>query len=96
MKLPTKLRVLGHDILVKRVNVGLSMTRNIGEYDADHAVITVKMGLETSVEDATILHEVIHAIDNTLNLDMSEEQVTGVAQGIFQFLADNSFYTRKK
>lgn len=96
MKLPRKLRLLGHDILVERVKIGLSASTTLGQYDSESGEIRVREGLEPSIEDATVLHEVVHVIDVTLCLSLSEDQVVGVAQGIFAFLADNDFMQRKK
>jgi hypothetical protein len=96
MKLPAKLRVLGHNILVERVKVGFTTTTVQGEYDSEQGIISVRMGMEPSIEEATVLHEVIHVIDVALDLGLSEDQVVGVAQGLFQFLADNEFMQRKK
>jgi len=37
----------------------------------------------------TIIHEITHAIDYQMNLDMSERQVHGVGAGLAAVLIDN-------
>ena len=34
--------------------------------------------------DATLLHEVVHLISNNLQLGLTEEQVSGLAAGLYQ------------
>src|SRR5580704_13092949 len=88
--LPKKLRILGHDVFVEEVNLPpMANSKDIGECDTDASEIRLGVWLEQSISRATLLHEVIHFIDHTLDLDMTEAQVTGVAQGLFQVLRDN-------
>ena len=42
----------------------------------------------------TLLHEVVHAIDDTLALGMTEEQVHALGAGLYQVLSENKQLTR--
>ena len=42
----------------------------------------------------TLLHEAIHAVDDTMQLDLSEEQVHSLAGGIYALLSDNPKFAR--
>lgn len=39
----------------------------------------------------TLLHEALHAIDDLVSLDLTEEQVTRLAPALHAFLRDNGF-----
>ncbi len=82
------LRILGHRVTVTRVRRAL-LSDPMGEADHQRGEIRIVRGLEPSVERATLLHEIVHIVNDHLDLGLSEEQVTGVAQGVFQVLEDN-------
>lgn len=89
LKKPVVLKILGHDVTVKTVKRTLFATPNIGEADSEKGEIRLVEGLERSVYEATLLHEVLHIIDHHLDLDVTEAQITGLAQGLFQVWKDN-------
>jgi hypothetical protein len=95
MKLPTKFRILGHDVLVERVSSQFAIVDKMGECDSDLGTICVKAGMEPSIEEATVLHEVVHFIDHVLGTELEENQVSGLAQGLYQFFSENNFDVRK-
>jgi len=89
-KLPKTLRILGRDVAVSLVAKGpMVASQEYGEADLDDSEIRIGDWLCESRARATLLHEVVHFIDDDLGLGMSEEQVAGVAQGLFQALRDN-------
>ena len=57
--------------------------------DSDKQTITIKKGMPNDLELDTVLHEVTHAIDYQMNLEMSERQVHGVGAGLAAVLIDN-------
>ena len=62
---------------------------NCGECDDNKQQITVKKSMPPDLELDTIIHEVTHAIDYQMNLEMSERQVHGVGTGLAAVLIDN-------
>jgi hypothetical protein len=68
----------------------------MGECDTELAVIRVKQGMEPTIEESTVLHEVMHFICDHLGLELEEQQVSALGQGLYQFLSDNNFDVRKK
>lgn len=96
MKLPTKFRILGHEVFVERVSAEFARAGKMAEVSVEQGVIRVKAGMEPTIEEATVLHEVVHFICHHLGLELEEEEVCGVAQGLYQFLSENNFDVRKK
>jgi hypothetical protein len=92
--LPT-LRILGHKVIVSTVSRTLAHERK-GESEPDACSIRIVEGLEASVYQATLLHEIVHCIDDYLDIGLSEDQVCGLAQGLFQVLEDNPSLLRKR
>ena len=41
--------------------------------------------------EETFLHECLHAIEKSINLDIGEDAVTRVATGLYAFLKDNKY-----
>jgi hypothetical protein len=95
MRLPTTFSILGHTILVERRKPGWDALSKHGECNDETGEIHIKEGLLPSIEDMVILHEVIHMIDGLTCLHLSEEQVEGLGNGLYQFLAENNFDVRK-
>lgn len=56
--------------------------------------ILIEDGQQPDTQKDTILHEVIHAIADEMDLDLSEEQVGGAAKGILAVLMDNPTFAR--
>lgn len=52
-------------------------------------LIKIEESLPLELKEETFLHETIHAIDNFLNIDLTEEQVLKLGKGILMFLMDN-------
>ena len=95
---PTKLKVLGKPFTVKWLTDGLD-NELVGECDSDKQVISVRDGQPLEQEQDTLLHEVIHAIEEAMGLKMREAQVKGCATGLLAVLKDNprlGSYLRRK
>ena len=60
-----------------------------GQCDDNKQAITIKKSMPSDLELDTIIHEVTHAIDYQMNLDLTERQVHGVGAGLAAVLIDN-------
>jgi Zn-dependent peptidase ImmA (M78 family) len=57
--------------------------------------IYIQKGLGREEEQDVILHEIIHAIDHSMHLDLDESQVSRLASGLIALFKDNpDFYKR--
>ena len=84
---PAHIRILG-----KRFAVSYPETVDgdlVGECDTDKQTITVQDKLPLESEQDTLLHEVLHAIDEMVDAKMKESQVKILATGLLAVLKDN-------
>ena len=75
-------RVAGLDLPVV-VTVGLEA---FGEYDAEARVIRIRAGLDPPLAASTLLHEVIHAIDDAYGARLSEQATRAIEAGLVSAL----------
>ena len=95
---PEKLKILGKPFQIRWLTEGMDVDLN-GECDSDKQAISIRDGQPLEQEQDTLLHEVIHAIDEAMGLKMKEAQVKGCATGLLAVLKDNprfSTYLRRK
>ena len=90
----SEIRILGHVVQIE--TFGRDGTAHKGECEYDRNEIRIGDWLHDSMAEATLLHEIVHFIDDCLDLNLSEEQVAGVAQGLYQVLCDNPEFLRRK
>lgn len=84
--LPAEIRLFGQTWAVV---VDPNLTQSLGEYgNAAHFLrrITVAGDTDLSAQWATLLHEVIHAVDHTLVLGLPEETVHRLGAGMWEFV----------
>lgn len=53
-----------------------------GHYNGQQAAITVEAGFCPQVTRGIVLHEIVHAIESTLDLELTEHQVACLAAGL--------------
>jgi len=93
---PAKAKLMGK---VWTVTYGQLAKDEIGECDLENQSITIKDGLKPEQEKSTLLHEFIHAISDSLGLNLTERQVQGLETGLFDLNASNPrlfTYLKKK
>lgn len=96
MKRPEKLKLMG-----KRWSVEYTVWEKdeLGECDLEAQHIKVKDGMKHEQESSTLLHEAIHAISDTLGLNLNERQVQGLETGLYDLNNSNPrffSYLRKR
>jgi hypothetical protein len=86
MSLPTHVRIVGrvYNVVVKEELTGLW-----GQCDYDNLRIDIKQGQHPLLEADTLLHEVVHAIDDAMQTKLTERQVHCTATGLIALLRDN-------
>lgn len=90
LPLPASLRILGKVFSVDTVDPeGGLRTNAIGLCLHNSCQIRISSGIHIHEQKETVLHEVIHAIDNMLSLDMSETQVRSLSACLFAVFRDN-------
>ena len=60
-----------------------------GVWDPNDMTITINGGCEPVQERVTVMHELVHAIDDFLYLEMTHQEVYVLSQVLYQVLIDN-------
>jgi hypothetical protein len=97
MKRPARIRIIGKPFKVEYVpadHAGLcdgpdDKEPGIGRQETDNQRIYIRDGQPIESEQDTVLHEVIHCVDETLDLELTEDQVTKLATCLLAVLKDN-------
>ncbi len=98
LKRPERVKVLGKRITISYLTSAPLDDGLNGECDVDKQQILVRDGQPLESEQDTVLHELLHAIDEAMGLRMKESQVKGAATGLLAVLKDNpglTAYLRK-
>ncbi len=66
----------------------------LGQCDSDALKITIKKNQPEILEADTLLHEILHAIDDAMQTKMKERQVHCTATGIIALLKDNPDFVK--
>ncbi len=88
MKIPKRIKIGGHwfDVIHKNGETGF---RDSGFKGSWSNVIVLNKGLKQSKRESVLLHEIIHEISWQNDLDLKEETVSTIAEGLYQVLVDN-------
>lgn len=60
-----------------------------GEFEHDPLTIRISSGLTPDDEKETLIHEITHAVELQMNLDLPEDAVRQLSIGLFAVLRDN-------
>jgi len=55
----------------------------LGRSNRDFGLIEIHSGITVQEQEETLLHEVIHIVDQSLKLDLSEDQVIRLSVGLY-------------
>lgn len=84
MKIPKKLKIQGHDVTVKMVD-DLPNSQWSGAWTASENLIEIRKGYTPTQTEVTLIHEIIHAVNNELDHYLVE----ALSQQLHQVLKDN-------
>lgn len=85
MKIPKRLKIGGHIYDVVELDEVSKDGNTAGECEIDKLEIRLRKGQKQTAKEATLFHEIIHA----LNWEFEEKEVEFLAQAIYQVLKDN-------
>lgn len=71
------------------VKYSTEMGKDLGECDIEQQTVTVKDELLLEQEQSTLLHELLHAISDSLGLCLTEKQVLGLESGLYDLDRSN-------
>jgi len=90
LKRPLRVRVLGKRFTVEWCDEGnTSLDDCYGIADSANQKIYIQTGLPVETEQDTVLHEVMHCIEEAMGLDLDEMVIKKMATGILAVIKDN-------
>ena len=97
MQIPDKVKVGHRDYLVEMVPQLDDGSRELyGECRYDDEVIRLCTRYPTNQQKCTLIHELIHAVDEMYHVGLSEKQVIRLGKGIYQVIKDNPSMFREE
>lgn len=85
MTIPKRLKIGGHTYQVKLEKPGELGQDKVGCHDIEKGLISIDSTLAKSHQEATLLHEILHAV----NSELEHPIVEALAQQLYQVLSDN-------
>lgn len=91
MTIPEKLRILFKEYTVKRADNMRNEKGNMlyGEVDYVAQTITLNSAASEEQSKSTVLHEVVHALDELYIIGLKEKQVEKLGVALYMFIRDN-------
>lgn len=84
MKIPERLKVGGHTIRVEVVPLD-----DCGSFDPKTNTISISNSLCQSQREVTLIHEVLHALNQNMSEGTLHVFLEGLSQQLYQVLSDN-------
>jgi len=86
----SQLKILGKTYKVEIVEPdSLNHNPNLGTVTTVNNIISINANQAEENKAEVLLHEVIHAISDSVKLDLTEQQVTALASCLYGFFNDN-------
>ena len=86
MKIPKKLKIGGHEVSV----VFHQIKDENGSFEPRTNTITIDPTLAKSQQEATFIHEVLHAINTSIDeIPLGHAFMDGLAEQLYQVLSEN-------
>lgn len=95
MKIPSTLRILGHDIAIEIVDQSVIPGFH-GDCQNAYLKLRIADCYPESTQIETLPHEVIEYINDSLELEMKHQQVQALSVTLYQVFADNQTMEVKK
>ena len=93
MDKPKKIKILSHQYDVEIVDKVYLGPTYYGNILYKQALIEIRDDLSYQQTKETLLHEVLHGIDDCMSIDLTEDQISGISQGLMSVFVDNPKFT---
>lgn len=84
MKIPSHLKIGGHEVRVEVVPL-----EDCGQFDPKTNTISIANSLPRSQQEVTLIHEILHALNQNLDDGMSHIFLESLSQQLYQVFSDN-------
>jgi hypothetical protein len=89
MKRPSTLKILGKRFRVQYVSGEPLSEDETGECDSEKQLISVKEGQELEAEQDTVIHEILHALEDLLELKLEHDNIVRLTTGLHALVKEN-------
>ena len=89
MNIPKTLKIGGINYQVIVENPRMHGCDGIGSNNDGTAIITISNTINHQVQESTLLHEMIEAINGTNDLQLSHQTISTLETSLYQVLMDN-------
>lgn len=86
---PKRIKILGKYYKVIPTSEG-----DYGKCSPESCEIHLRQTQDIQQKKDTLLHECLHAVDEAMQLGLTEEQVYGLAGGVYALLHDNKHFAK--
>ncbi len=93
--IPKKLKILGHVYTIVLHEEEQTGNSNLGTQWGKYLKLWVKKDQHPEVKEATVLHEVIEAINGALDLELEHGAICRLTAGLYQVLKENKLWITK-
>lgn len=93
MKIPSTLRIGGHDYTVNQ-NPACAINGSVccGAHNGSRELIEVNPSFPIGTQESTLLHEIIESINWMHELKLEHRVICTLEEGLYQVLKDNDLY----
>jgi len=84
-----KIKILSKEHTVQFEDPGLWSDNGMGRCYVPDQVIRINSGMHTETQKSTLLHEILHVIDDCCGLGLTEQQINGLETGLYSVFKDN-------
>lgn len=92
-KAPKRVKVIGKTYTIDYLDK-IDDEDNLGEHDFTKQRILIRKEQHFEALRDTVMHEVMHAIDEQMSLSLKESQVHALASGLLQLIRENPKFIR--
>jgi hypothetical protein len=92
-KAPKRVKVIGKTYSIDYMDK-VDEEDNLGEHDITTQKIKIRKEQHFEALRDTVMHEVMHAIDEQMSLKLKESQVHALASGLLQLIRENPKFLR--
>ncbi len=85
MKIPSKIKIGGHTYKI----VFTTLENELGKCDYDKCIIYLEKDMEQSQKEATLIHEIFHALNSTMDEGLGHMLLDSLSEQFYAVLKDN-------
>lgn len=91
MNIPDKVKICFKDYKVNKIDGTVINDNKVcyGSIEYSEGHINISTLYSDDMQKCTLIHEIIHGIDELFNIDLQESQVEQLAKGLYGVIKDN-------